>query len=87
VPLGIAIINSENHAARSVLAQVKEFVTNPIIAASAVGMVLAALPTAQNLNTYAAVFQRGETLARDTTLITTVASVPVIALIALFMGL
>lgn len=53
----------------------------------AVVTVLAALPTAQNLNTYAAVFQRGETLARDTTLITTVVSVPVIALIALALGL
>lgn len=172
VPLGIAIINSENHDAHSVWGQVKDFATNPIIAASAIGMVLAitglplpraihepldlladlaiptvllafgislatqsggpgkdnrldlgiavvlklllmpamayaiarwgfaasteqiavvtvlaALPTAQNLNTYAAVFQRGETLARDTTLITTVASVPVIALIALALGL
>jgi malonate transporter and related proteins len=172
VPLGIAIINSEDHETRSLRGQVKEFITNPIIAASVIGMVLAitgltlpraihepldlladlaiptvllafgislatqsggpgkdnrldltmavifkliampalayaiarwgfgatteqiavvtvlaALPTAQNLNTYAAVFQRGETLARDTTLITTVVSVPVIALIALALGL
>ena len=172
VPLGIAIINSDNHNTRSVWAQVKEFVTNPIIAASAIGMllaitglslpraihepldlladlaiptvllafgialatqsggpgkdnrldlsmavvlkllvmpamgyaiarwgfgatteqiaivtVLAALPTAQNLNTYAAVFERGEKLARDATLITTLASVPAIAGIAYLLGL
>lgn len=53
----------------------------------AVATVLAALPAAQNLNTYAAVFQRGERLARDATLITTVASVPVIAFIAFALGL
>ena len=54
---------------------------------TAVATVLAALPAAQNLNTYAAVFERGESLARDVTLITTVASVPVIALIAYLLGL
>jgi malonate transporter and related proteins len=41
--------------------------------------VLAALPSAQNVNAFAAVYQRSERLARDTTLITTAASVPVIA--------
>lgn len=172
VPLGIAIINSGGHHGTSVPAQVKALATNPIIVASAVGMVLAftgvtlpralhepldlladlaiptvllafgialvtqtgrgrdesrfdlilavalkvilmpalayvmarwvfgaepeqvamatvlaALPAAQNLNTYAAVFQRGESLARDATLITTVASVPVIALIAYALNL
>ncbi len=46
---------------------------------TAIATVLAALPAAQNLNTYASVFQRGEKLARDATLITTIASVPVIA--------
>lgn len=53
----------------------------------AMATVLAALPAAQNLNTYAAVFQRGESLARNATLITTVASVPVIALIAFALNL
>jgi malonate transporter and related proteins len=53
----------------------------------AIATVLAALPAAQNLNTYASVFERGETLARDATLITTLASVPVIAVIALLLGL
>ncbi|MGV9802186.1 AEC family transporter [Mycobacterium sp. NPDC003449] len=40
--------------------------------------VLAALPSAQNINTYAALYRRGETLARDATLISTILSVPVI---------
>lgn len=44
--------------------------------------VLAALPSAQNLNTYAAVYHRGEVLARDTTLITTLISFPVLVVIA-----
>jgi predicted permease len=172
VPLGVAIINSDGREASSVKAQIKDLVTNPIIVASAIGLVmaftgitlpraihepldlladlaiptvllafgialatqtgrpgeesrvdlvlavlfkvilmpaltyvlarwvfdmsahgiavatvLAALPAAQNLNTYAAVFQRGEKLARDATLITTVASVPVIAFIAFALGL
>jgi predicted permease len=54
---------------------------------TAIATVLAALPAAQNLNTYASVFQRGEKLARDATLITTIASVPVIACIAYLLGL
>ena len=54
---------------------------------TAVATVLAALPAAQNLNTYAAVFERGESLARSATLITTLASVPVIAVIAYLLGL
>lgn len=46
--------------------------------------VLAALPSAQNINTYASVYRRGESLARDVTLVTTAASVPVIvAVVAL----
>lgn len=172
VPLGVALINSDGREATSVKAQIKDLATNPIIVASAIGLVmaftgvtlprpihepldlladlaiptvllafgialvtqtgrpgdesrvdlvlavvfkvilmpaltyvlarwvfdmsaqgiavatvLAALPAAQNLNTYAAVFQRGEKLARDATLITTVASVPVIAFIAFALGL
>lgn len=54
---------------------------------TAIATVLAALPAAQNLNTYASVFERGEKLAREATLITTLASVPVIAAIAYFLGL
>jgi malonate transporter and related proteins len=40
--------------------------------------VLAALPAAQNINAYAAVYGHGEALARDVTLISTFVSVPVI---------
>ena len=40
--------------------------------------VLAAMPSAQNINTYAAVYRRNESLARDATLISTAASVPII---------
>ncbi len=172
VPLGVAIINSDGRDGGSVRSQLKDFLTNPIIIASAIGMtlamtgitlpraihepldlladlaiptvllafgmalvtrterhgedhridlvlavvskvllmpalafvlarwvfsapaeqvavitVLAALPSAQNLNTYAEVFGRGQSLARDATLVTTIASVPVIAIIAALMGL
>ena len=172
IPMGIAIITSERGDNRSVRSRLKDLVTNPIIAASAVGLVLtitgielptpirdpldlladlaiptvllafgialstqpgrpgrenrvdlalsvvfkvalmpavayavgrwgfgasdkqlavvtvlAALPAAQNINTYAAVYQRGESLARDSTLISTAVSVPVIVLIAFLMGL
>lgn len=45
-------------------------------------VVIAALPTAQNVLVYASRYQRGEVLARDTALVTTVASIPVIALVA-----
>jgi len=48
--------------------------------------VLAALPSAQNINTYAALYQRGDTLARDATLFSTLLSVPVIVLVVLLTG-
>ena len=49
--------------------------------------VLAALPAAQNINTYAAVYRRGEGLARDATLLSTVLSVPVIVGVVVGFGL
>lgn len=45
-------------------------------------VVIAALPTAQNVLVYATRYRRAQVLARDTALITTLASIPVIALIA-----
>ncbi|AUH69821.1 MULTISPECIES: AEC family transporter [Gordonia] len=45
-------------------------------------VVIAALPTAQNVLVYATRYRRGEVLARDSALITTLLSIPVIALIA-----
>ncbi|MGV9857614.1 AEC family transporter [Gordonia sp. NPDC003425] len=45
-------------------------------------VVIAALPTAQNVMVYATRYRRGQILARDTALITTLGSVPVIAVIA-----
>jgi malonate transporter len=48
--------------------------------------VLAALPSAQNINTYAAVYRRNESLARDATLASTVISVPIIVLIVAILG-
>ncbi|MDF2827571.1 MAG: rane protein, partial [Mycobacterium sp.] len=48
--------------------------------------VLAALPAAQNINTYAAVYGRGEGLARDASLLSTVLSVPVIVAIVALTG-
>ncbi len=43
---------------------------------------MAALPTAQNVQTYAIWYGKGETVARDVALLTTVACVPVLMLIA-----
>jgi len=48
-------------------------------------VVLAGLPTAQNIFVYAQRYERGVTLARDTVLITTVGSVPVLVLVALLL--
>ncbi|MHB1171034.1 MAG: AEC family transporter [Lacisediminihabitans sp.] len=45
-------------------------------------VVLAALPTAQNVFNYAQRYERGEIIARDAVLITTVGAVPVLVLIA-----
>ncbi|MBY4575156.1 hypothetical protein ACN94_16470 [Gordonia paraffinivorans] len=49
-------------------------------------VVIAALPTAQNVFVYATRYRRGQILARDTGLITTIASIPVIAAIALLLA-
>ncbi|MFM9379307.1 AEC family transporter [Gordonia sp. VNK21] len=44
-------------------------------------VVIAALPTAQNVLVYATRYRRGEIIARDSALITTIAAIPVIAII------
>ncbi|UKO93557.1 AEC family transporter [Gordonia amicalis] len=49
-------------------------------------VVIAALPTAQNVLVYATRYRRGQILARDTALITTLASIPAIAVIALLLA-
>ncbi|QIM17297.1 AEC family transporter [Leucobacter insecticola] len=51
-----------------------------------VATIIAALPTAQNVYNYAATYRRAETMVRDTVFLTTFASLPVIALIALLLG-
>ena len=48
--------------------------------------VLAALPSAQNINTYASVYRRSESLARDATLVSTALSVPVILAVVALLG-
>src|SRR5699024_4612133 len=48
--------------------------------------ILCTLPTAQNVYNYAATFERGQTIARDTVFITTFASLPVMLVIALLFG-
>lgn len=48
--------------------------------------VIAALPTAQNVFTIASRYERGAVLARDTALLTTIAAVPVLVLVALLLG-
>jgi malonate transporter len=45
-------------------------------------VVLAALPTAQNVYNFASRYERGVIIARDTVLITTIAAVPILILIA-----
>jgi len=45
-------------------------------------VILAGLPTAQNIFVYAQRYNRGVTLARDTVLITTIGSVPILVLVA-----
>ncbi len=49
-------------------------------------VIIAALPTAQNVLVYAVRYQRGQALARDSALVTTLASIPVIAVIAVTLG-
>jgi predicted permease len=45
-------------------------------------VVLAGLPSAQNVFNYAQRYERGVTIARDTVLITTIGAVPVLVLVA-----
>ena len=47
---------------------------------------LAALPTAQNVFNYAQRYSRGEIIARDTVLITTIGSIPVLMVVAALLG-
>jgi len=47
---------------------------------------LAALPTAQNVFNYAQRYSRGEIIARDTVLITTIGSIPVLVVVAALLG-
>ena len=49
-------------------------------------VVIAALPTAQNVLTYATRYRVGEVGARDTGVVTTIACVPVVLVIALLLG-
>jgi len=51
-----------------------------------VATTVAALPAAQNVYNYAAVYRRAETQVRDTVFLTTVGSLPIIALIAWSLG-
>lgn len=48
--------------------------------------VTAALPTAQNIFTFASRYDRGIAVARDTALVTTVAAVPVLVVVSLLLG-
>ena len=49
-------------------------------------VVMAALPTAQNIFTYSLRYDRGVYLTRDTIFVTTLASAPVILVAALVFG-
>ena len=47
---------------------------------------LAALPAAQNVFNYAQRYSHGEIIARDTVLITTIGSIPVLMVVAALLG-
>ncbi|RMB76778.1 AEC family transporter [Rhodococcus sp. SBT000017] len=49
-------------------------------------VVVSALPTAQNVFVFASRYQRGVVLARDTAFVTTLVSIPVIALVTFFLA-
>ena len=49
-------------------------------------VVLGALPTAQNVLTYALRFRTNLTLARDTGVVSTIVSFPVLALVTVLLG-
>lgn len=49
-------------------------------------VILAALPTAQNVYNYAATYRRGEVVARDSVFLTTFAALPAMLIIALLFG-
>ncbi len=51
-----------------------------------VAVILAALPTAQNVYNYAATYERGMIIARDSVFLTTFASLPAMLIIALLFG-
>ena len=79
----------------SVLKNIGQPVAAYVIAAFALGMegqallaavVIAALPTAQNVYTFSSRFDRGTVQARDSAVVTTLACVPVILVIAVFLG-
>ncbi len=92
-------LGSGGAAAQIGAATVLKLVVQPVVAwlvaAVALGLsghallavvVTSALPTAQNIFTHATLYRRGELVARDTILLTTAGSVPVILLIALVLG-
>ncbi|GAA1116159.1 AEC family transporter [Nesterenkonia jeotgali] len=51
-----------------------------------VAVVMAALPTAQNVLVTAVRYQAGEVIARDTVLLTTIAAIPTVVLVAALLG-
>lgn len=65
---------------------VAEFVFGLSLAEVLVVVVLAALPTAQNVFNYAQRYDVGETVARDTVFLTTLGCVPVLVLIIALLG-
>ncbi len=90
---------ADSHRGRVALTVLLKAIVMPVVAYSVarwgfgvgehqllVVTLLAALPSAQNINTYAALYRRGETLARDGTLVSTLVSVPVIVSIVWLIG-
>ena len=86
ITLGILDLSTSGHV--SFWSIVTQPLRNPMLIASVAGEVLfavvtvAALPTAQNMYNFSARYNRGTVVARDTVLVTTVASVPALVVIA-----
>lgn len=51
-----------------------------------IATVLSALPSAQNINTYAAIYKRNETMARNATVVSTLVAVPIIVAVVALLG-
>lgn len=93
-----SVLNSDDDRASVLTATVIKLVGMPLIAwliglafglgtdALYAAVILAALPTAQNVYNYAATYRKAEVVARDSVFLTTFAALPAMLIIALLFG-